>query len=97
MFRLIGSSVAAVLTVAMAAWTTAENNRTFFQVAAVALLWVAWQRRWPAAAVFSGVFAAIALFFSYEIGLYTIAGAILSLVLLRVFGVRCPGTAFSAT
>jgi hypothetical protein len=83
----------ALLTVAMAAWTTAENNRTFFQVAAVALLWVAWRRRWPAAALFSGVFAAIALFFSYEIGLYTIAGAILSLVLLRVVWRRPPPAA----
>ena len=78
----------ALLTVAMAAWTTAENNRTFFQVAAVALLWAAWRRRWPAAALLSGVFAAIALFFSYEIGLYTIAGAIVSLLLLPVVGAR---------
>ena len=65
----------ALLCVAMGSWTTAENNRTFFQVAAVALFWNALRRRSPLSAVFSGVFAGVALFFSYEIGLYTIAGA----------------------
>ncbi|HYR29449.1 MAG TPA: hypothetical protein VEU30_13345, partial [Thermoanaerobaculia bacterium] len=34
----------ALVCVAMGAWTTAENNRTFFQVAAVALFWTALQR-----------------------------------------------------
>src|SRR3954453_14397982 len=69
----------AALVVAMASWTTAENNRTFFQVAAVALLWIAVSRgsRIPASA--AGAFAAVALFFSYDIGLYTIAGAFASI------------------
>ncbi|MEK6374603.1 MAG: hypothetical protein AABO58_18100 [Acidobacteriota bacterium] len=70
----------AMLVVAMGSWTTAENNRTFFQVAAVTLLWIALSRHSRAAAIGSGVFAAIALFFSYEIGLYTIAGALVSIV-----------------
>jgi len=66
----------ALVVTAMGAWTTAENNRTFFQVAAVALFWIALRRGNRFAAVASGAFAAVALFFSYEIGVYTITGAI---------------------
>jgi len=73
----------AMLCVAMGAWTTAENNRTFFQVAAVALFWYALKRNSRASAIFSGVFAGLALFFSYEIGLYTIAAAIVVLLIMR--------------
>src|SRR5688572_8560644 len=74
----------ALLCVAMGSWTTAENNRTFFQVAAVALFWLALRARNRTAAVLSGVFAGIALFFSYEIGLYTIAGAFAVSLLLWI-------------
>ncbi|HJW93888.1 MAG TPA: hypothetical protein VJ901_09735, partial [Thermoanaerobaculia bacterium] len=74
----------AMLCVAMGAWTTAENNRTFFQVAAVAFFWNALKRRSRASAIFSGVFAGLALFFSYEIGLYTIAAAVIVLILMRL-------------
>lgn len=72
----------ALVCVAMGAWTTAENNRTFFQVAAVALFWNALRRRSRVSAIFSGVFAGVAVFFSYEIGLYTIAAAFASALLL---------------
>ncbi|HVS32476.1 MAG TPA: hypothetical protein VMS98_13620 [Thermoanaerobaculia bacterium] len=82
----------AVLVVTIGSWTTAENNRTLFQVAAVALLWVALQRRSPLAAVASGAFAAVALFFSYEIGLYTIAGAAATLLILAFVRVDPPFT-----
>jgi hypothetical protein len=78
----------ALVCVAMGAWTTAENNRTFFQVAAVALFWNALRRRSRASAVFSGVFAGVALFFSYEIGLYTIAGAMAVSLLLFIASKR---------
>lgn len=72
----------AILVVGMGAWTTAENSRTFFSVAAVALFWHALARRSQVAAVLSGVLAGVALFFSYEIGVYTIGGALaISLVL----------------
>lgn len=74
----------ALLCVAMGSWTTAENNRTLFQVAAVALFWHALQRRSRVAAVLSGAFAGVALFFSYEIGLYTIVGALAASLLLWV-------------
>lgn len=74
----------ALLVVAMGAWTTAENNRTFFQVAAVALFWNGLKRRSRASMIFSGVFAGVALFFSYEIGVYTIAGATACFTLLAI-------------
>jgi hypothetical protein len=76
----------ALLVVAMGSWTTTENNRTFFQVAAVALFWIALDRGSRAAAGAAGALAAVALFFSYEIGLYTIAGMVISAVLLRITG-----------
>ena len=78
----------ALLLIGMSAWTTAENNRTFFQVAAVALLWVALSRRKPGAAFLSGVFGGFALFFSYDIGLYTIVGAVATAILLALIGRR---------
>jgi hypothetical protein len=84
----------ALFCVAMGSWTTVENNRTFFQVAAVALFWNAVKRRSRASAVFAGVFAGIAIFFSYDIGLYTIAGAIAAAILLRIAGERSPIFAF---
>jgi hypothetical protein len=78
----------ALLCVAMGSWTTAENNRTLFQVAAVALFWHALQRRSRMAAVLSGVFAGVALFFSYEIGVYTIVGAFAASLLLWIASKR---------
>jgi hypothetical protein len=81
---LFESMPLALLCVAMGSWTTAENNRTFFQVAAVALFWNALRRRSRPAAVGSGIFAGVALFFSYEIGMFTIAGALAACVLLWI-------------
>ena len=78
----------ALLCVAMGSWTTAENNRTFFQVAAVALFWNALRRKSRVSAIFSGVFAGAALFFSYEIGAYSIAGAFLACLLLWIASKR---------
>jgi hypothetical protein len=78
----------ALLCVAMGSWTTAENNRTFFQVAAVALFWNALRRRSRLSALGSGVFAGVALFFSYEIGLFTIVGALATCVLLWIVARR---------
>jgi hypothetical protein len=80
----------ALLCVAMGSWTTAENNRTFFQVAAVALFWNALRRRSRVSALFSGVFAGVALFFSYEIGAYSIAGALAASLILWVAAKRVP-------
>lgn len=79
---LFDSIPLALLCVAMGSWTTAENNRTLFQVAAVALFWNALRRRSKTSAIFAGIFAGIALFFSYEIGVYTIVGGLAVTLLL---------------
>lgn len=78
----------AMLCVAMGSWTTAENNRTFFQVAAAALFWNALRRRSKASAIFSGIFAGAAIFFSYEIGMYSIAGAFAASLVLWIASKR---------
>lgn len=82
----------ALLCVAMGSWTTAENNRTFFQVAAVALFWNALRRRSRLSAIASGVFAGVAIFFSYEIGLYTVLGAVAVALLLWISARRVAWT-----
>ncbi|HYM60845.1 MAG TPA: hypothetical protein VEZ11_08130 [Thermoanaerobaculia bacterium] len=76
---LFDSIPLAAVAVSMGSWTTAENDRTFFQVAVVALLWYGLRERKAWAAAASGVFVAMALFFSYEIGLYSVAGALASI------------------
>ena len=81
---LFDSIPLAALVVAMGAWTTAENNRTFFQVAAVALFWNGLRRKHRPSMIFSGVFAGVALFFSYEIGLFTIVGAMATFVIFAL-------------
>jgi hypothetical protein len=74
----------ALLCVAMGSWTTAENNRTVFQVAVVALFWNALRRRNRVSMIFSGIFAAIALFFSLDIGLYSIVGGLAVTLILWI-------------
>ena len=83
----------ALLVTAMGAWTTAETDRTFFQVAAVALFWIALRRKSRVAAIASGVFAGVAVFFSYEIGMYTITGAVACAVVLWGAGALAGGRA----
>ena len=52
------------------------------QVAAVALFWNALRHRSRVSADFGGVLAGVALFFSYEIGAYSIAGALAGLAVV---------------
>jgi hypothetical protein len=80
----------AMICVAMGSWTTAENNRTLFQVATVALYWNALRRNSRLSAVASGVFAGIALFFSYEIGMYSIVGGLGTAAALWIAAKRVP-------
>jgi hypothetical protein len=81
---LFGSIPLALLVVAMGAWTTAENNRTFFQVAAVALFWTGLKRRNTLSVVLAGVVSGAALFFSYEIGMYSIVGGLVAIAFLVI-------------
>ncbi len=85
---LFRSMPLAMVVVAMGAWTTAENNRTFFQVAAVALFWWGFRHSRRAALFISGTIAAITLFFSYDIGVYTIAGGIAACLLVAIASQR---------
>lgn len=78
----------ALLVVAMGAWTTAENNRTFFQVAAVAFFWHGLKENRRASLTAAGILSAFALFFSYEIGLYSIAGGLAAIGILALAGRR---------
>jgi hypothetical protein len=87
---LFDSIPLALFCVAMGSWTTAENDRTIFQVAAAALFWNALRRRSRVSAVCSGVFAGAALFFSYEIGMYSILGALAASLLLWIVARRTP-------
>ncbi len=81
---LFDSIPLALLVAAMGAWTTAENNRTFFQVATVACFWLGLKSPRRGALLAAGVFAGIALFFSYEIGLYSIAGGLAAIAILAI-------------
>lgn len=81
---LFDSIPLALLVVAMGAWTTAENNRTFFQVAAVAFFWHGLKRRNRLSLGLAGVLSGAALFFSYEIGVYSIVGGIAALTILAL-------------
>lgn len=68
--------------------TTAENDRTFFQVVAVALFWMGIRHRRRFVVVLSGVVSAVALFFSYEIGMYSIVGALAVAAVLAIVAKR---------
>jgi hypothetical protein len=78
----------ALLVVAMGAWTTAENNRTFFQVAAVALFWYGLKQRSRLSMALAGAISGVALFFSYEIGVYSIVAGVGASVLLGAIELR---------
>jgi hypothetical protein len=80
----------ALLAVLLGAVTTTDNERAFFELAAAALLLAglraqATARGRAARAAFlgSGIFAALALFFSFDIGLYILGGAAITLLILR--------------
>jgi len=63
--------------------TTVDNERIFFEIVVLALFLVAIRRRSQILAALAGMAAAVAFFFSYDIGLYAIGGSLLALVVLR--------------
>lgn len=73
----------ALLSVLLGAVTTVDNERVFFEIAVLALLLGAIRRRSATLATLGGVVAGITLFFSFDIGLYSIGGAALAVVVLR--------------
>ncbi|HKO56991.1 MAG TPA: hypothetical protein VJ276_14035, partial [Thermoanaerobaculia bacterium] len=73
----------ALLAVLLGAVTTTDNERAFFEIASAALLIAGLRSKRAAAFLGSGVFAALALFFSFDIGLYCLGGAAITLLILR--------------
>ena len=71
------------LVVMLGAVTTVDNERILFEIVVLALLIAAIRRGSRTLFVLSGVAAGVALFFSFDIGLYAIGGAVLTLLVLR--------------
>jgi hypothetical protein len=70
----------AVVTIFLGSVTTQDNDRTLFEIAALAFVIAGVRGRVRPSLIFcGGVFAALAFFFSYDIGLYSIGGGILFL------------------
>ncbi|MEO8033796.1 MAG: hypothetical protein ABI837_05140 [Acidobacteriota bacterium] len=74
-----------LLVILLGAVTTVDNERVFFEIAVLALLLAGWQRHSRLLVALSGVVAAITLFFSYDIGLYSLGGALAFLVAAPFF------------
>jgi hypothetical protein len=70
----------AVITIFLGSVTTQDNDRTLIEIATLACVIAGVRGRVRPLLVFGGgVFAALAFFFSYDIGLYSIGGAVLFL------------------
>jgi hypothetical protein len=65
--------------------TTVDNERIFFEIVVLALLVVALRKRSQILATLAGLAAALAFFFSYDVGLYAIGGSVLALLVLKRF------------
>jgi hypothetical protein len=74
-----------MLAVLLGAVTTVDNERVFFEIAVLALLLGAIRRNSAALALFSGIAAGVTLFFSFDIGLYSIGGALLAIVVIATW------------
>jgi hypothetical protein len=69
----------AMLSILLGAVTTVDNERALFEILAIALLIGSLRRNVWWLAIASGVAAAITLFYSLDIGLYTIGGGVLAI------------------
>jgi hypothetical protein len=74
----------AALVVLLGAVTTVDNERVLFEITVLALLIAALRRGSRALFVAAGIAAGVTLFFSLDIGLYSIFGTVLALVLLAL-------------
>ena len=80
----------AALMMLLGAVTTTDTERAFFEIVAVALFIAALRRASNMLFAASGFAAAVALFFSLDIGLYSIGGAVLAMLVLRRFRAVVP-------
>lgn len=71
-------------TVAVSLVTSVGNQRSVFEILSVAFLVLALRRGRLLPLAVSGLFAALALFYSLETGIYSIGGALLTLVVLAI-------------
>jgi hypothetical protein len=62
--------------------TTVDNERALFEITALALLVAGIRRRSQTLIVVSGIVAGVAIFFSLDIGLYSVGGGVLTLLIL---------------
>jgi hypothetical protein len=88
---LFDSIPLALLTVFLGAMTTIDNERAFFELLVVALMLGALRRNSRILFALSGAFAAVALFFSLDIGLYSIGAGVMTLIVARFLGSRTRG------
>ncbi len=85
-----------LIVILLGAATTTDNERALFEIAVVALLLGGIRRRSPWLVAGAGIAAAVALFFSFDIGLYCIGGAIISLAILHRRGLLSFAAGFAA-
>jgi len=74
----------ALLTVLLGAVTTVDNERALFELVVVALLLAAMRRNSKSLLALSGACAGTVVFFSLDIGLYSIAGGVVTLVAIAL-------------
>jgi hypothetical protein len=70
----------AMLSILLGAVTTVDNERALLEILAIALLIGALRRNSGWLAFFSGVAAGVTIFYSLDIGLYTVGGGVLALI-----------------
>ncbi len=70
----------ALLSILLGAVTTVDNERALLEILAIALLIAAIRREKRWLAVGSGIAAGVTIFYSLDIGLYTVGGGVLSLI-----------------
>ncbi|HSN68841.1 MAG TPA: hypothetical protein VLV48_06330, partial [Thermoanaerobaculia bacterium] len=96
-FLLFDSIPLALLVVALGAMTFVENARALLELSALALLFAGiWWRR-PAAILAAGAVSALTLFYSLDIGLYSIFGSIVGLIGWWLWTRRVPSDQRSTT
>src|SRR4029079_4851323 len=67
----------AALVMLLGAVTTVDNERELWEIVVLALLLGALRRKSKTLYVLSGIAAGVTLFFSFDIGLYSISGALI--------------------
>ncbi|MEA2413971.1 MAG: hypothetical protein QOI58_628, partial [Thermoanaerobaculia bacterium] len=70
----------AMLSILLGAVTTVDNERALLEIVSIALLIGALRRNSRWLALFSGVAAGLTIFYSLDIGLYSVGGGILALI-----------------